>query len=103
MEWTDTRLLGSKKLASYLNVTLDRRAVDCFWTPKYSIITLRSRKVIDDDVNRVVFIANRYAGRFIWIQTSDLTVHCDMNIAWYPMDTQYCSLTFISCRFSTTN
>ena len=98
MEWFDGRLLKTDKLVPYINHTLDARFNDCFWRPIIRMIDLKSSEVLQDDLNRVVFVIEDRPGKFVWVRTFDLVVHCGMDIAWYPMDTQFCSITFITCE-----
>lgn len=97
-EWTDDRLSNVKNLVPYINRSLDSNLHNCFWKPKFKMITLKSSRILQDDLHRIVFIVDRNPGRLLWIQTYDLVVHCEMDIAWYPMDTQKCSVTFITCK-----
>ena len=92
MRWTDTRLKWNRSQ----NNETDRLVApsSLFWTPDILLYnTAHDESVSGSDVYKANLQIDEN-GTVTWMSPVTLKSSCDINVKWFPFDTQQCSLVF---------
>ncbi|KAK0070532.1 neuronal acetylcholine receptor subunit alpha-10, partial [Biomphalaria pfeifferi] len=91
--WTDPKLSWDPR--KYGNVTAINLPYDTVWLP--DIVLYNSAHITDESVSTNVIVD--YNGTIMWLQMVILKSSCEVDVKYFPFDTQHCVLEFASWTY----
>ncbi|KAH9513383.1 Neuronal acetylcholine receptor subunit alpha-10 [Bulinus truncatus] len=91
--WTDPKLSWDPR--KYGNVTVINLPYDTVWLP--DIVLYNSAHITDESVSTNVIVDSN--GTIMWLQMVILKSSCEVDVKYFPFDTQHCVLEFASWTY----